>query len=222
MKKTTSEPDSAALSARCHRSAAVYHRGVHVGSSFLSSEESILKKEDHKRTQNQARERPGEKHFFSHQQSDSLRSVTRSLRQHLLRVPPRVAPDGLAQIDRHPFLLVLAVPVRAVQQQQVHNLHVAPHRRPVQRGVISEVKRVHLGALLQEKLARLEVPVVRGSGQRGILHDAALLDVGALVDEELAAGGVAVAGGEEHGGIAAVVSLVEGRALIVLVSEWVR
>ena len=36
MKKTTSEPDSAALSARCHRSAAVYHRGVHVGSSFLS------------------------------------------------------------------------------------------------------------------------------------------------------------------------------------------
>ena len=150
-----------------------------------------------------------------------MRSVTRSLRQHLLRVPPRVAPDGLAQIDRHPFLLVLAVPVRAVQQQQVHNLHVAPHRRPVQRGVISEVKRVNLGALLKKKLARLEVPVVRGSGQRGILHDAALLDVGALVDEELAAGGVAVAGGEEHGGIAAVVSLVEGRALIVFVSEWV-
>jgi hypothetical protein len=57
------------------------------------------------------------------------------------------------------------------------------------------------------------------SGQRGILHDAALLDVGALVDEELAAGGVAVAGGEEHGGIAAVVSLVEGRALIAFVSE---
>jgi hypothetical protein len=91
----------------------------------------------------------------------------------------------------------------------------------VQRRVISEVKRVHLGALLKKKLARLEVPVVRGSGQRGILHDAALLDVGALVDEELAAGGVAVAGGEEHWGIAAVVSLVEGRALIVLVSGWV-
>ena len=64
MKKTTSEPDSAALSARCHRSAAVYHRGVHVGSSFLSFDGEWrileLKKEDHKRTQNQAREHPGE------------------------------------------------------------------------------------------------------------------------------------------------------------------
>lgn len=53
MKKTTSEPDSAALSARCHRSAAVYHRGVHVGSSFLSFDGEWrileLKKEDHKR-----------------------------------------------------------------------------------------------------------------------------------------------------------------------------
>ena len=59
MKKTTSEPDSAALSARCHRSAAVYHRGVHVGSSFLSFDGEWrileLKKEDHKRSSLQHR-----------------------------------------------------------------------------------------------------------------------------------------------------------------------
>ena len=104
-------------------------------------------------------------------------------REQLSRVFPGVRPHRLAQVDGHLPLFILQGLVRAVLQQEVDNLDVPAHGGPVQRGVVSDVQRVHLGAVLDEKPHGVEVAVVRGARERRLLHQASLLDVGALADE---------------------------------------
>ena len=71
---------------------------------------------------------------------------------------------------RHLLLLVLDGLVRPVGEKVLHDLHVAPHRRPVQRGVVAEIEAVHVRAGLDEILDGVEVPVVGSAVQGGVLH----------------------------------------------------
>lgn len=55
----------------------------------------------------------------------------------LARKAVGVAPAGLAQIDGDLLLLVLQRTIRTLLEQQLHNLNVTPHGRPMKRCVIA-------------------------------------------------------------------------------------
>jgi hypothetical protein len=66
--------------------------------------------------------------------------------QHLAREAEGIGPAGLAEVDGDLVLLVAQLAVGAVHEQVLDDLHVAAHRRPVQRGVVA-LRRRRAGGL---------------------------------------------------------------------------
>ena len=137
-----------------------------------------------------------------------------SVGKDLSRVLVCIGPAGLTHVDGNLALLVRDSLIRSFLQQVVHDLYMTPHGGPMDRRVVSEIQRVHVGTLVDEVHDGLEVSIVRSSKQGRFFHDAALFDVCPFFQQELAHGQMPVPCSQEQGRITAMIPFVQRGSLL--------